>query len=239
MSETENNEMGNMVEPDTTSIKIESFDLNTINDLNNALVQLVNLNPDNIIHEPTCIICRDPYRQEAEELWKKDKNHKEVVELFKTKSNTVVSEDIIDNHMIHHYGKGIKELQKIEYTDRIKRLNSVNLTTLDRIRLCFSALTERLMGINSIVPSGDLSAADIEKIKSSETSRLMGSFNQLLKLQASIMGEMKNNGELIIIPRQIFVNVFNEAIARSSNDEEKNTIQKILSNLATVSKNIQ
>ncbi len=56
----------------------------------------------------------------------------------------------------------------------------------------------------------------------------MMSFNQLLKLQASILGEMKNNGELIMIPRQLFVDTFNQAIAESRTEEERDTIKKLL-----------
>jgi hypothetical protein len=96
-----------------------------------------------------------------------------------------------------------------------------------------------MLGINSIIPSGDVSVIEIEKIKCSETAKLMMSKVQLLKLQASIMGEMKNNGELIIIPRQSFVNIFNTAIAESKNNEERELIKRLLMNLADQNKKTQ
>ena len=50
---------------------------------------------------------------------------------------------------------------------------------------------------------------------------------------------MKSKGELIIIPRDSFVNIFNDAIAEAKNDEERNVIKNILSELANLSKNTQ
>ena len=208
-------------------------------DVEMALSQLININADNILHEPTCIICSSPQRDEVEKKFIENKNYDETIALFKTKSTGSISRDVIDNHMRFHYERGIKELQKIEYIGRIKRLNSVELTTLDRIKIGFSAIDERLMGINSITPSGDLSAAEVEKIKSTETSRLMLVYNQLLKLKATMLGEMKSGGELIMLPRQSFVDIFNRALTEAKNDEERELIQKILRELGNLSSKTQ
>jgi len=219
------------------------MDLQRVDEINGevemALSQTINLSAEKTLHEPTCIICSSPYRDEIENKFIENKNHKDVIKLFKTRSDIPISNDVIDNHMRFHHDKGIKELQKIEYIGRLRRLNSVELTTLDRIKMGFSAIEERLMGINSITPSGDLSAAEVEKIKSSETTRLMTVFNQLLKLKASMLGEMKNSGELISLPRQAFVDIFNKAIVEAKNDGEKETLKKLLNELANLSTKTQ
>jgi len=207
--------------------------------VDDILCQVVNINSDNIFHEPTCLICSNTNRNDMEKKWIETKDHETVKNIFRGKSKINLSNDIIDNHMRFHYDRGIKEIHKIEYINRIKRLNSSEFTTLDRIRLGLAALMERLMGINSIVPNNDVSVVDIEQMKTSETTKIMGSFNQLLKLQASIMGEMKSNGELIIIPRQSFIDVFNTSIIESKTDQEKKTIQKILSRLSDINKKTQ
>jgi len=208
-------------------------------EIEDALLQLINLNSDNILHEPTCMICSSPQRSDLEKKWLKNKKHEEVKVLFKTQSSLPLSNDIIDNHMRFHYEMGIKELQKVEYINKIKRLNTVEMTTLDRIRLALSMLTERLMGINSITSSSNISVAEVEKIKSSETSRIMVAFNNLLKLQASIMGEMKNSGELIIIPRQAFIDTFNKSLIEAKTDGEKEVLKKLLKGLAELSQKTQ
>ena len=208
-------------------------------DIEDVLLQQINLNGNNILHEPTCMICSASNRVDIEQKWLDTKKYDEAKKVFSSISTMPVSNDIIDNHMRHHYDKGIKELQKIEYTNKIKRLNSVELTTLDRIRLGLSMLTERLVSINSITPNNDVSIVEVEKIKSSETARLTGSFNQLLKLQASILGEMKSSGELIMIPRQAFVDTFNRAIVESKTDEERDGIKRLLTSLADISKKTQ
>ena len=217
--------------------------LNNTGDLEDIMWQMINLNDQNVMHEPTCAICSCAHREEVEKKFLENPSSpnclEETKKVFKTKSNIVISNDIVVNHMRHHYDKGVKELQKIEYVNKIKRLNSVELTTLDRIRGSLSAIEERMLGINSIIPSGDVSVIEIEKIKSAETSKLMMSKVQLLKLQASIMGEMKNNGELIIIPRQSFVSIFNTAIAQAQNNEERELIKRLLMNLADQNKKTQ
>jgi len=231
---TDNNKEESMTPPPNVEASREDFYPTIPSDVENVLGQLVNLNSDNILHEPTCLICSSLYRKDIEDMWLAIKNHDDVKAAFKDRIQ--ISNDVIDNHMRNHHDRGIKELQKVEYINRIRRLSSVELTTLDRIRMGLAALTERLAGINSITPSGDMSSAETEKIKSMETSRLMSTFNQLLKLQASIMGEMKSNGELIIIPRQSFINLFNEALTDASTDKEKEVIKGILSKLADLSK---
>ena len=235
MTEEKDNEMeDSMIPPPDVQNEQQDFHPAIPNNVDNILYQLVNLNSDNVLHEPTCLICSSSHRKDIEDMWLAIKKHDDVKEAFKNK--IVLSNDVIDNHMRHHHDRGIKELQKVEYINRIQRLSSVDLTTLDRIRMGLAALTERLAGVNSITPSGDFSAAEAEKVKSMETARLMASFNQLLKLQASIMGEMKNNGELIIIPRDAFVNLFNEALTDASTDKEKDIVKGILSKLADLSK---
>lgn len=208
-------------------------------DMDNILLQLININSDNVLHEPTCIICSSANRDEVEQKWIETKDHKETKKVFSSKNSLPISNDIIDNHMRFHYERGIKELQKIEYANKIRRLNSVELTTLDRIRTGLSSIEERVSGINSITPNEDLSMAEIEKIKSAETARLIMAKTQLLKLQASILGEMKNNGELIIIPKQAFIDTFNMAIVGSKNDEEREIIKRLLNSLAELNKKTQ
>ena len=78
-----------------------------------------------------------------------------------------------------------------------------------------------------------------EKIKSTETARLMGQFNTLLKTKASILGEMNDSGELLTIPRQGFIEVFNEALIEASTDAEKSVIRNVLSKLTMLGKTTQ
>jgi len=220
---------------DRHGVSVQPLPSGLTRDINQVLNQVINLNEDYILHESTCIICSSPHRKIVEDKWKQSKNHKDIQDIFKEKANITVPNNVIDNHMLFHYERGIKELQMVEYADKISRLNSIDLTTLDRIRLGFSAITERLMNINSITPSGDHGVTDIEKIKSVETSRLMGCFEKLLKLQASIMGEMKSSGDLVSIPRSDFVDIFNQALVEAKTDGEKQIVKKILSNLGSLS----
>jgi hypothetical protein len=54
-----------------------------------------------------------------------------------------------------------------------------------------------------------------------------------------MLGEMKNSGELISLPRQAFVEVFNKALSEAEKDSEKELLKKILSELASLSTKTQ
>lgn len=201
--------------------------------------QGVNLSEDMTLHEPTCILCSSSCREEIEQKYIETKNYSQTINLFKEKTGSDINKSIIENHMRFHYDRAIREIQKVEYKDRIKRYSDQNLTTLDRISVSFAILSERLMGINSITPSEDESVAQIEKIKSAETSRLMGQLKDLLKLQASILGEMKNNGEVITIPTDDFISIINEALANAKTEGERDLVKEILNKLDAISQKAQ
>ena len=137
--------------------------------------------------------------------------------------------------MQFHFEGGIKQLQIKEYVDKIKRFSTSDLTTFDRIQFALAAITERIIGVNAITPSVDYSEADIEKIKSGELTKLMGAYGKFTKMQADLMGEMKDTGDLISIPKLAFINFFNKALTDASTEDEKETINKILTQLASLS----
>lgn len=209
-----------------------------IGDMNKSFSQIINYG-DDIFHEPTCPICSSSARKDAEEKWIDTKKYSDVKTLLKDKADLDVSKVVIKNHMIYHYDRGVKERQKIEYAGRIDRLNSVNLTTLDRIKFGLNALQERIMGINSITPSGDYSEVDIEKIKTSEMSRLMGAWSNLVKMKVSIEGDMKTTGELLTIPTAAFNAFFEDLLINAQTDEEKTTINNVLDGLANIGKSLE
>jgi hypothetical protein len=50
------------------------------------------------------------------------------------------------------------------------------------------------------------------------------------------MGEMKSSGELITIPRNQFVNLFNEILVNAETDEQRKIVKLILDRLTELSK---
>lgn len=205
-------------------------------DVDQLLSQAVNLNDSNIYHEPTCSICSSAYREDIEKKYLEKQSFLDAVKIFKEKTGQDIGENVVENHVSHHMTRGVRELQKVEYLHRIKRLNTPNITTLEKISFAYAIISERILGINSIVPGAEESVAEIEKIKSSETARLMGALNNLLKLQASILGEMKDSGELVYIPANEFVNVFRETLKAAKTDRERELITNLLDKLETLAR---
>ena len=213
--------------------------MNGIDQVDRLLSQSINITDDMILHEPTCSICSSPYREEVEQKYLETKSYKETIADLKDKSGMEISKGVIENHMRFHYDRAVRAIQQVEYVDRIKRYSGQNLTTLDRISVSFSVITERLMGVNSIIPSAEESVATIEKLKSQETARLTTVLQSLLKLQASILGEMKSSGELITIPTSDFIKIINGALSEAQTDRERELVKGILDELDALSRKAQ
>jgi hypothetical protein len=210
-------------------------------EIGKMLSQVIRANEARLFVEPTCPICTSPYRKEIEQKFIElpNRNFSEVKTFANEKYNLDISLPVIENHCIIHLTLGLKEQQKIEYAQSIARLYSQPLTTLDHIRLSFSVLMERLMGINSITPSTVESSAKIEQIKSQETVKIMGTVEKLLKLQATILGEMKDGGELFSFPRKEFLDIFNELLVDAKTEGEKQILVKLLERLEILSTKTQ
>ena len=108
MTEEKDNSMEDSMTPppNVESSKEEFYHVAQVG-VDNILGQLVNLNDENILHEPTCLICSSAHRHDIEDMWISIKNHGDVKEAFKDK--IILSNDVIDNHMRNHYDRGIKE----------------------------------------------------------------------------------------------------------------------------------
>lgn len=234
--ETSMEEMATPMSVDATVIK--STAISRGDDISNLLGQVINLNDNKVLHEPTCPICSSPYRSEVEKEYLNKKSLADARTLFKDKAGSDIDLGAFKNHMDSHV-ESIPEIKKVEFSNRVKRLYDQNLTTIDRISMALAILTERVVGINSISPTSTESLAEIEKIKSSETARLMGAWQSLLKLQAQILGEMKSSGELMTIPQKEFVNIFISAMQNAKTDKERETIKNMLDKIEALAKKSQ
>ena len=219
-----------------TVLNVDSFETDVAIQ---AFGQLININDSSILHEPTCLICSSKHRSEVEQIWtdkKTDKNVlKDIKKFLEERTSLPITKSIIENHMLYHFDREIKELQKKEYVDKIQRLTGENLTTLQRIRISLAAISERLTGINSIVPSELVSQIEVDRIKSAETARLILAQANILKLKNLIETDMRKTGELVTVPRQSFIDIFNTAIAEANTPSEKATINNILIKLTNLS----
>jgi hypothetical protein len=196
------------------------------------LSQSINLSSDGTAHEPTCPICSSQIRTEAEELWEKTCSNRDVIKLFRERISKKISADVVKNHMKNHKDGGVRELKKVEFIDRTRRLyGNGEVTTLDKLNFAMAVVTDQIMEINSLEASGTISLADLKKLKSSETNKLLATFANLSKLQATIQGEMRDNGEIISIPTDRFIRVFNDAFANSESEKETELIRSILNGL--------
>lgn len=218
---------------------ISKTTVNVSSDIEKSFSQLVHLNHENDVHIPTCSICGSNLRTECENLWEqqREKALPLIKELFLNKAGQKINKGVVENHMRFHVNNSIKELQKIEYADKIQRLKNNNLTTLGKLDTTEAIIMERIIGVNSIAPSsGDLSASDVEKLKTDETVKLVSSMEHILKLRATIMGEMRSSGEVITLPTKDFIRIFATAIKDAKSDYERQIIHSLLEKLKQIGK---
>jgi len=195
------------------------------------LSRAIKLSEDSRVHEPTCPICCSPIRSEAEDLYNQNpRNTVPIKQLLREKGGIETNAEVISHHMKSHK-ESSNELRKIEFIDDVRRLYSSDTTTLDEIKLCLSIITNQIMNVNSIGESHDSSEADIVKMKATETNKLMTTYKNFIQLRANILGEMKDNGEIISIPTAKFIDVFNVALSESKSEREREVVTKILNGL--------
>jgi hypothetical protein len=215
--------------------------LNTGGQIDSLLSQLVIISDDDVIHEPTCYVCSSPFRREIEAKWLDTKlNVKDTLAFIEEKTSKKLSSAVLENHMYHHLSDfEIRELKKREYIDRVQRGASSHLTNLDRIEIDLTILDEQILAINSITPQGDETQAQIEKVKSTETVKLITARSNLLKFKSKLMGEIESAGGLIKIPTDDFVSIINTALSSAENERERKLVKFILDQLNSISRKSQ
>lgn len=229
----------NMQSPTEDMLPPQMTSLITSCSSDNILSKLININADSqIFHEPTCSICCSPHRKEIEtqheEMGKIGKDYKSIVKFAKSKGINLSAATIV-NHMEHHTNAGIREIQKVEYIDRINRLTTTHTSALQIIEDCIAALRERMLSINSIVPNSTASVTEIEKLKTEGTTKIIAQITALLKIYSDMLNKMKANSDNVIsIPTEPFITIFNEAIAKAKNEDQREVINNLLQKLTTI-----
>ncbi len=200
--------------------------------------QLINSNSNGVFVEPTCPICTATYRHSMESVYQKQdpKNFLELQKFLKEKEKLEVSIAVVENHIYNHSMKGVQELQKVEYVAKLRRLNSVGLTTLDKIQLSTEMIYERLIETSSLSPNQYVSALEINQMKNSDVMKLTKQLVDLLKLQADIMGEMKSSGAMLSIESNSFVDAFNETMKNARTDGERKLVKTLIDLIAKANK---
>jgi hypothetical protein len=215
--------------------KVDIFQPNTskVRDLFSAIIKL---NHAGTFHEPTCPVCSHPLRSEAEDLYMGMSKHnasrfKEIKEFFLSK-NEKITIDAIKNHFQCHVDEGDSQLRKIEYIETLDNLVSIKMSTIEEVDLMLAALKERMLEVAKLSPDRTESRSDIEQAKSNMINQTSKSVSNLLQLRAKLLGEMRENGEVVVIPRNKFKEAFNNALQKVRNDDEKQLIVELLKDIS-------
>lgn len=205
---------------------------------NKLLQRTLNLTDDNIYHEPTCPICNSPHRKEIENLYAKSPGDYAPIEAYvltldPEETKNKINNSVIENHIKNHHQMAVAEIRKKEFVNRIKRLDSGAVSTLEKLSMTVNMLFDRLATVNSLSPTSDLSLAEVEKIKSGETAKLGAAIAALLKQQSVLTGELKETGDLITIPKQEFMRIFQEIARMAKTENEQKLVRKFFQSLAS------
>jgi len=232
------------VQPMSLSVDKDLFPRKPVSSgIADILSAIVNISETGVYHEPTCIVCSSPHRQDSEKVWNgceagiKDREVR--VSQYFVSVGEVVSEDAIKNHMNNHLGRGDAELRKVEYIARLSNLSSFGMTTMDQVKIGMAAVMECLTGAGAIVPTKIMSYAKAQEVKAKVVTQLVKTWTDLLALQAKILGEMDDKGELVKLPKDAFMKVFDDALTNAKTQGDRDLISSIMKGLETITEQQQ
>lgn len=197
---------------------------------------IIKLNEKGIFHEPSCRLCSSEYRTGAEKVFLEtpqyDANKYLATKTFLDSKGEELSLDIVKNHCNNHINQGENQLKKVEYISTIDNIASIKMSTIEEVDMMLAALKERLIETSKISGDSRMSRAEAEALKANLVTQMSKSFAALLKLRAELLGEMKKIGEVLVISKQKFKDIFDEALDKAKNDEERTVIVNLLKNLS-------
>jgi len=194
--------------------------------LERFLLSQVSLNKEGKYFERDCPICNSQIRLESEEKWLKSRNADEILEFLKSKGEPCPI-TVIKNHMEFHLDQAYLELRKREYINKIIALSQMSLDTMTRVEMSLAAISERLMTI-SAMEDPDLTPGDLEKLKDEQTCKLIATQTKLIEIRASLMGEMKNDGDLLSVRKEDFSKIFADVLHEFKSEEARRIVNRIL-----------
>lgn len=215
--------------PATTSAEITRA-VNDDKALERFLFSQVSLNKEGQYFEQNCPLCNSQKRAEAEDKWLKSRNADEILEYLKSIGEPSPI-TVIKNHMEYHLDQAYQELRKREQINKTITLLKMPLDTLTRVELSLSAIMERLMSISSVEDSS-ISSSELEKLKDEQTCKLVTAQTKLIEIRANLMGEMKNDGDLLSVRKEDFSKIFAEILQEFKGEEARRIINRILEKFA-------
>jgi hypothetical protein len=186
--------------------------------------------------EPSCPVCSSKHRLDGEKLYKSyDKyagtTRDENVQTFFEHKGEHYSIDAVRHHMTRHMDRGDQELRKSEYLSKLEALNANKMSTMEMIDYAMSSILERIIAQSAIAPDSKYNRADVEDMITSNIVSLNKAWVSLMQLRADMLGEMRKDGEAIVIPKASFEKVFEDAFKKSQTQEEHGIIAFILKGL--------
>lgn len=193
------------------------------------------VNDNGVYCDPACPVCISPYRDSTESLWRSfDNSDKERIEKLIThlaSKGTILSREVVMNHIRIHMGAGESEIRKLEYIRKINGMGSVRLTPLDRISFYMDSVSERIVASGSITENSRLTKEDAEKLRADIVGSLSRTGEGLLKLYLQMEKDLEANGNMIRIHKESFKKAFDTALQSAKTERERQIINELISEL--------
>ena len=203
--------------------------------LKSVFATVLCLNEKDMYVEPSCPICTSKHRAGAEKLFKSfdmyAKNKDESVKEFFEHKQEQYSIDAIRHHMSRHMDRGDQELRKSEWLSKIDLLNANQMSTMQMVNYALSTIFERIVAQSELAPDSKHTKADVEDMQTTNIVALNKVFASLIALRADLLGEMRREGEAMLIPKDSFIKVFDDAFGKATTKEERAIITFIMKGL--------
>ena len=212
------------------------------NGLRSIFRDVIALDANDRYFDPSCPVCNDQHRIDAEKLWKsfdayvKGGTREEAVKAFfeSKKGSCHYSMDALRHHFSDHMDRGAQELRKISYLSRVDAINSSKMSTIEIIERGISVCWERIISQNELVPDSKNSKGDTENHKTANINMLLKTLAVLTQQRADILGEMKKDGSSIVVDVNTFNKIADDAINKAQTKEERAIIAYLLQRIGGI-----
>jgi len=234
-----------MEEAITKAEKVESLDIMPRSgDPRDVLRKLIQLGDDGVFFVPSCPLCTSTNRQEAEKVFENAQmtggSRFVAARDFLIAKGETLTLDIVEHHFSQHKGHTQLALRRAEYIDMLCSTASVEMSSLDRLKLMMALQLNQMMATSEMEPPANSTPSTLLKFlaqKNRDFVALSKAFCQATELKARLQGEMSDRGDLLQFPEDRFNQVFLQAAKEAKDETQKKLLIDVFAAITKLSEN--
>lgn len=188
-----------------------------------------------VAEEPTvrsdCKLCHSPHRMEAEKKFEETNSFKSIYVFLKDKGEDI-GYHAVRRHLIHHFQAQEKRMMIREYSENIKDLMQHKYNKEQQLLERIAIMQNKIYTIEALAEGSALE----DTIKSADAIKKMSDSISNVEKELDIIREGTKPAIIIV---QNLATIIKEEMKLASNDEIKNTLERVFDKLMGSIKDIE